>query len=238
MKSIIEYYTPIEEIPVPEHYFDIEIPSWDAVIQPLLDQVARQFQTEGSQLPELTDDHIVSLGLSDIHTVQQFKQYAMGLFEEEQVQIKFYHGLMPFILAFHGETTEVITNSEEESRYSEEYLEQVAAYAEEYDLSLEDYARQQLGIAGDVQTELSQRAREDYIFKLIATHIFESKNIVLDELTYERFIQQNVLQNGADEIEVRERFPYESFKQIMPEMAYSQSLFTFFKPKFRFKIKG
>lgn len=238
MKSIVEHYTPTDKIQVPDHYFEIELPSWEIVIQPVLDQVAAQFAKPGSDKPDLTDDMIMTLGISGVETIEQFKLYAKDYIEEEQVQLKFYHDLMPFLLAFHGETADVIINSEEETRYRKEYLEQVSAYAEEYDLSLEDYARQQLGIAGDVNEELAQRAKEDYIFKIIAHDRVKEKNIELDELTYERFIQQNVLQNGADEIEVREQFPYEVFKKIMPEMSYSQSLFEYFKSKFHFKING
>lgn len=238
MKSIVEHYTPTDQIQVPDHYFEIEIPSWEVVLQPVLNQVASQFKTAASETLELTDDMIRALGINGVETLQQFKQYAKSYIEEEQVQMKFYHDLMPFLLAFHGETADVIINSEEETRYREEYLEQVSAYAEEYDLSLEDYARQQLGISGDVDEELAQRAKEDYIFKIIAHDRVKAKNIELDELTYERFIQQNVLQNGADEIDVREQFPYEVFKKIMPEMSYSQSLFEHFKPKFHFKIRG
>lgn len=233
MKSIVEYYTPTKEIPVPDHYFEIEIKSWDEVIQPLLEEVANRYGES-----DASDDMIEALGLAGVTTVPDFKQYAKEYYESEYISFAFYNKLMPYILAFYGETTEVVINAAERDEYVAEYLEQIEAFADEEGLPVNDYAQLKLGLRGDIDTILKERAVEDYIFKLIAHHIFKEKGHELDELTYERFIQQNVLQSGADEIDLRGRYPYEVFKKIMPEMSYSTELFEFFKPKFKFKITG
>lgn len=59
----------------------------------------------------------------------------------------------------------------------------------------------------------------------------------LDELEYEQFIQRNVLENGADDIEVRQAISYPQFKEMMPEMMLTQQLLDYFEPKFKFIMK-
>lgn len=233
MKSIVEYYTPTAEIPVSDKYLEIPISSWDDVIQPLLDEVANRYGESN-----VTDEMVVDLGLAGVTTVPAFKRYAKDYYTEEYISYAFYHNLLPYLLAFHGETAEVVINADERDRYVEEYLEQIEAFAEEEDLPVNDYAQLKLGLRGDIETILKERAVEDYIFKLIAHHIFKEKGHELDELTYERFIQQNVLRSGADEIELRDRYPYSVFQKIMPEMSYNAELFEYFKPKFTFKVTG
>ena len=96
MKSIVEYYTPTKEIPVPDHYFEIEIKSWDEVIQPLLEEVANRYGES-----DASDDMIEALGLAGVTTVPDFKQYAKEYYESEYISFAFYNKLMPYILAFY-----------------------------------------------------------------------------------------------------------------------------------------
>lgn len=233
MKSIVEYYTPTHEIPVPDQYLEIEISSWDDVIQPLFEEVANRYGES-----QVTDDMVIDLGIANVSTVPAFKRFAKEYYQDEYISYAFYHKLLPYLLAFHGETAEVVVNVEERERYVEEYMEQIEAFAEEEDLPVNDYAQLKLGLRGDIDTILKERAVEDYIFKLIAHHIFKEKGHELDESTYERFIQQNVLRSGADEIDMRDRYPYTVFQKIMPEMSYNTELFDYFKPQFTFKVTG
>lgn len=233
MKSIVEYYTPTHEIPVPDQYLEIEISSWDDVIQPLFEEVANRYGES-----QVTDDMVIDLGIANVSTVPAFKGFAKEYYQDEYISYAFYHKLLPYLLAFHGETAEVVVNVEERERYVEEYMEQIEAFAEEEDLPVNDYAQLKLGLRGDIDTILKERAVEDYIFKLIAHHIFKEKGHELDEFTYERFIQQNVLRSGADEIDMRDRYPYTVFQKIMPEMSYNTELFDYFKPQFTFKVTG
>lgn len=233
MKSIVEYYTPTEEITIPDQYLEIPITSWEDVIQPLFEEVANRY---GETM--ITDEMVAELGISHVTSVQGFRRYAKEYYQEEYISYAFYHKLLPYLLAFHGETAEVIINADERDHYVAEYLEQIEAFAEEEALPVNDYAQLKLGLRGDIDKILKERAVEDYIFKLIAHHIFTEKGHELDELTYERFIQQNVLRSGADEIDLRDRYPFSVFQKIMPEMSYNSELFEYFKPKFTFKVTG
>lgn len=233
MKSIVEYFTPTNEIEVPDQYLEIPITSWEVVIQPLLEEVANRYGESS-----VTDEMVAELGIGDVSTVEGFRQFAKEYYQDEYISYAFYHKLLPFLLAYHGETAEVVINAEERDSYVEEYLEQIEAFADEAELPVNDYAQLKLGLRGDIPKILNERAVEDYTFKLIAHHIFKAKGHELDEMTYERFIQQNVLRSGADEIEMRERYPYPVFKKIMPEMSFNSELFDYYKPKFTFKVTG
>lgn len=99
------------------------------------------------------------------------------------------------------------------------------AYADQYDMPLEQYGREQLKLEGNINEQLEKRAEEDFIFKVIAHRVFENQGGRLDEEAYEQFIHRNVVQQGADEIELRERFSYNAFKEMMPEMSLSQDIY-------------
>lgn len=237
MRSSVENIVAYQAIPVPENLLTIRIPSWDATAKPLLDHAKKHYEAMvGEPVEELTDEMIVALNLPDTHSVAELKRYGMDLFERTQRQKKFYEEVLPFILTFYAQNTNSILNNQEKDSYVAEYIEQVQAYADQYSKSLEDYAKEDLKIEGNVEEGLTERATEDFIFKVIANQLFEEAGGKLDEEAYENFIQQNVLHNQADEIEIRQQFPFERFTKMMPEMSLSQEIYDHFSKQIKIKI--
>lgn len=237
MKSSVENVMSYQDIPVPEDLLTIEIPSWDAVAQPLVDHAKRQYEEMVNEpVEELTSEMVEVLSLPGVTTVNQLKQYGMDLYQRNQTQMQFYNKVLPFILKYYSENTNVVLNSAERDAYVSDYFERVQDYADQYQMTLETYVYEQLKLQGDVQAAIEERAEEDFIFKVIAAQIFENQGGRLDEEAYEEFIQRNVVQQGADEIELRDRFPYPTFKEMMPEMSLSQDIYDFYSRLIKFKI--
>ena len=158
----------------------------------------------------------------------------MEIYQRNQTQLQFYNEVLPFILKYYADNSNVILNSEERGSYVTDYLRQVKAYADQYNMPLEQYGREQLKLEGNIN-EL-ETCEEDFIFKVIAHRVFENQGGRLDEEAYEQFIHRNVVQQGADEIELRERFSYNAFKEMMPEMSLSQDIYEYFSKRITFKI--
>lgn len=237
MKSVVENVIPLSEIQVPPQYLTIEIPSWEAVAMPLVYQVAKQFNPDGDPDFILLDEHVAALDLPNVASVAQLKQYAMMLFRKHQVHQKFYQELLPYLLVFFAETSQVILNSAELAEFQQQYQERLQQAAEAEGESLAEYVKRTMGIAEtELEQQLAEHSSEDFIYKLIAQRAYLTSGHTLDELAYEQFIATNVLQRGADDIEIREQFPYESFKEWMPEMVFTQELFDYFEPQFKFVI--
>lgn len=238
MRSSVESFMPYKEIPIPEDCLTVEIPSWDAVVQPTIDVVINEYNDlTQSQEVEITDEMVEIMPIDNVNTVYQLKQYAMTLFQKNQKQYKFYHEILPFILTFYHQFSVVVFNSEEKEAYLKKYIQQIEQNAESVGLTLENYAMEYLEISGDIKNKLITRGEEDFVFKLIAQKIFKLQGGQLDEESYERFIQRNVLHRQADEIEIREQFPYHVFVEMMPEMSLTQDLFDYFSERIRFVIQ-
>lgn len=237
MKSSVENVMSYKDINIPEEKLTIEIPSWDAVAQPLVDQARRQYEEMiGEPVDELTNEMVEALTLPGVQTIHQLKQTGMDVYQRNQTQLQFYNEVLPFVLNYYAENSNVILNSSERDAYVSDYLVQVNAYADQYNMPLEEYGREQLKLEGNIKEQLEKRAEEDFIFKVIAHRVFENQGGRLDESAYEQFIHRNVVQQGADEIELREKFPYQSFKEMMPEMSLSQDIFEHFSKLIKFKI--
>lgn len=237
MKSSVENVMSYKDINIPEEKLTIEIPSWDAVAQPLVDQARRQYEEMiGEPVDELTNEMVEALTLPGVQTIHQLKQTGMDVYQRNQTQLQFYNEVLPFVLNYYAENSNVILNSSERDAYVSDYLVQVNAYADQYNMPLEQYGREQLKLEGNINEQLEKRAEEDFIFKVIAHRVFENQGGRLDESAYEQFIHRNVVQQGADEIELREKFPYQSFKEMMPEMSLSQDIFEHFSKLIKFKI--
>lgn len=237
LKSSVENVMGYQDIPVPEELLTIEIPSWEAVAQPLVDHAKRQYEEMVNEpVDTLTNEMVVALSLPGVTTVNQLKQYGMDLYQRNQTQLQFYNHVLPFILKYYSENSNVVLNSEERNAYVNEYIERVQDYADQYNMSLASYVKEQLKLEGDAQSALEERAEEDFIFKVIAAQIFKNQGGKLDEEAYEEFIQRNVIQQGADEIELRSRFSYPVFKDMMPEMSLSQDIFDFYSRLIKVKI--
>lgn len=237
MKSSVENVMSYQDIPVPDEKLTIEIPSWDAVAQPLVDHAHRQYEEMVNEpVDELTSEMVAALSLPGVTTVNQLKQYGMDLYQRSQTQLQFYNEVLPFILNYYSENSNVVLNSTERDAYVSDYIERIHDYADQYNMTYETYVREQLKLEGDIQQALEKRAEEDFIFKVIASQVFENQGGRLDEEAYEEFIQRNVLQQGADEIDLRDRFPYPVFKEMMPEMSLSQDIYDFYSKLIKFKI--
>lgn len=237
MKSSVENVMSYKDINVPEEKLTIEIPSWDAVAQPLVDHARRQYEEMINEpVDELTNEMVDALALPGVKTIQQLKQSGMEIYQRNQTQLQFYNEVLPFILKYYADNSNVILNSEERDSYVTDYLRQVKAYADQYNMPLEQYGREQLKLEGNINEQLEKRAEEDFIFKVIAHRVFENQGGRLDEEAYEQFIHRNVVQQGADEIELRERFSYNAFKEMMPEMSLSQDIYEYFSKRITFKI--
>lgn len=239
MQSSVSHYIDYHNIPVPEDLLTIEIPSWDAVAQPLVAYAEEQYaKMTGRPWSALTDDKVAALNLPGIENLAQLKQYGMQTYQKNQENYQYFEKVLPFILKFYRQTANTVMDREEKEAYVKEYLDQVEAYAQADGLSLKAYTRDRLKLQGegDYRSLLEDRALEDFTFKLIAQDIFDQSGRQLNEESYESFIMQNVLHNQADEIDLREQIPYQRYLKMIPEMELSQEMFQFFVSKMRIKI--
>lgn len=237
MKSYVEQVINFKKIPIKPEMLTIEIPSWDAVAQPLLNYGKKQVQQVTGQSVETLQNHHLAYLEVPVETVDDLIQYGTEVYKQSQIQSRFYYEILPYILTYYSENSEVHLDQTELNRYVTEYLNQVQAYANQESLTIEEYGRKKMNIKeGDVVEVFKQRGREDYIFKVIAQKDYQDKGGTLTKEDYEIFIQKNVLENNADEIELRERFSFETFKESMPEMNLSQEIYDYFVPQITFKI--
>ena len=86
------------------------------------------------------------------------------------------------------------------------------------------------------QDALRESLEEDYIFRLVAGQWYADQGGGLTELDYDAYIVSSAVNQGADEIALRERFSYPDFQAMMPTLAYTEALFQHFLPRFRFVI--
>lgn len=226
-----------KEMNLPKSLFTIEVPSWHAVIQPLKDYALAQYQRQTGQIvKELTDEILLQLTDIPADTVNDFEVMGAEVYKNSQAQYHFYQVVLPAVLSEYAKKAEIAFDEQELTDYVDMYLEKVTSYAEENNSSLEDYGRTVMGIDGDVTDEFKRRAHEDFIFKVIASAYFAEMGGSTDELAYEAFIQQNVLNNQADPIELKERLPYDVFVLMMPEMHLSQEIYDYFLPQIEFVV--
>lgn len=237
MRSSVNQYIPYQDLPVPRELLTIEIPSWDAVAQPMVDYVEEKYvETFGTPWSALTDEMVSALDIPGIKTLAQVKQYGMDVYKKNQEYYQYFEKVLPFILKYYHDNSNTIIDREEKEAYQEEYLAQVQAYAEEANLSLADYVQDTLHLSGEPKVALRRRASEDFTFKLIAWDVFNRRGNTLADEDYENYIQQNVLYHQADEIELREQMPKDSYFASLPEMQFSQEVFEFYLKQMTVKI--
>lgn len=237
MKSKVTNIIDYRSIPVPLEMLQIEIPSWEDVAKPLVDQAMRQYEEEsGEYISSLTDEMVQSLNLPGMTSVHQLKQYGMELFSRTQKEYRFYHEILPFILKFYQENSNTIINSDERDYYIEAYIEKVDDYAQDAGMDLENYVAEELKLSGDPIDALEKQALEDFTFKLIAQTLYFAAGYSLDETTYEAFIQDQVINQEADEIEVRQKLSYENFKDIFPEKILVDEIYQYYYQEMEFII--
>lgn len=234
MLSKVNDYIEKEDITIPDHYWRIEIESWEEVMTPYLNQIKDYYQQLTQTSVEVVkDEHFSLLGLSGIQNLDDFSDFVKRDYAQEKISLTFYDKLMPYLLAFHGETAQIVLNNEEYESFEKEYLEQIHAFADEVDLSLEEYVQKFLGLRGAIEKHLQERAYEDFVFKLIANSRYGHLLDGISPLDYEAYIQEQVVKFGFDEIDVRDNLSYTQFCRVLPEIMYSQELFTYYTPRFK-----
>lgn len=239
MKSIVEHYLSFDEIMLPEQYRVVEIPSWEAVVAPVLQGVLQHFNQEfHEEKTELTDEMVVMLKIPEIATVHQLKQFAIDAFQAREKEAKFQHHIFPYLLVFFANTTQTIINEEEEHAYKIAMIENYQEDAEKAGISYEEFIQTSFGLNAMQTEELDERIHEFFVYKLIANARFGEHDQKLDETSYEEFIQKQVLDQMVDEIDIRERLPYVVYQDIFPEILLTEELKTYFKEQISFKIKN
>lgn len=236
MKSQVEHYLSFDEILLPEPYIVIEIPSWQAVYEPvvkgMLEHYNQQFKKQATQL---SDDMMAQMQIPNVQTVAQLQQIAMESFQEREKEIRFQQQIFPFLLTFFEKTTQVILNDEEVAAYEQAMIGNYREEAEQLGMTYEEFIEDAFAIAATDAQGLSERILEYFIFKLIAQERF-GVDFELNEESYEAFIQKQVIHQFVDEIDLRDRLPYVVFKDIFPEILFTQELKEYFKEQIQFKI--
>ncbi len=221
----------------PESLFQIEIPSWEAVIQPLKSFAIKQYQEKtGKTAEHLTDEIIDAFDELPVNNVADFEKMGIEIYKEQQSTHRYYYQIFPQILKKYTEQSEYSLDETELKSFTEDYFAELESHADKYDMTLSEYGEKIMNIDGDVEQEFNNRAKEDFVFKLIAQDNFASRGGEIDELAYESFIQKNVIHQQADPIELKEKIPYEVFVKLIPEMQLSQEIYDYFFPKIEFVI--
>lgn len=239
MKSLVEHYVTLDEIMLPEPYRTVEIPSWEAVVAPVLKGVLMHFNQQfNKQEKELTDEMVKLLEIPEIQTVHELKQFAIDSFQAREKEAKFQHHIFPYLLVFFANTTQTVINEEEAKAYEIAMIENYHEDAEKAGISYDEFIHASFGLNANQTEELSERIHEFFVYKLIANARFGEHGRELDEVSYDEFIQEQVLEQMADEIDIRERLPYVVYKDIFPEILLTEELKTYFKEQIVFKIKA
>ena len=236
MKSSVSHVVDYREMKIPQDMFVIEIPSWQAVAQPLIDYAKKDYaRLTGESIDQLEDDHVAMLEIP-ANSIAELKRMGTEVYRQKALDQRFYLKILPLILSNYAENSNTILNDQEVDQYVTEYMDRVAAYAENAQMDLETYGRSMMGIQGSVEEEFHKRAKEDFIYKLVANHLFQDQAKQLKEEDYDAYIQAQVLSQGIDPIELKAAISFQNFKEGYPEMTLSQEIYDYYYPKIHFEI--
>ncbi|MBF6978897.1 hypothetical protein [Tuanshanicoccus lijuaniae] len=239
MKSYVEHYVTFDEILLPEPYRVVEIPSWEAVVEPVMNGVLNVYNEQfNQQATALTDEMVAALQNPNLTTLHELRQFAMEAFQEREREMKFQHHIFPYLLVFFANTTQTVINSEESDAYYQAMMENYREEAEKLGWTLDEFIRDSFQLEPNQKEELQERIHEYFVFKLIAYARFGENHGELDEASYDAFIQQQVVHQMVDEIDLRERLPYVVYKDIFPEILLTEELKDYFKPQISFQIQS
>lgn len=238
--KVIDYFSK-EEIPFPEGYLDIQIPAWTLIEDSYFAELKALFhQISGHLLQEEELDNplvYTSLGLSDIHGLDDFRRWIRCDYQYKQAYKIYYSKLRPYLLAFHAESAQVIINQEEYLVFEENYIDQMRQHAADYDERLRTYAQNYLGLKGNVMTHIKEQAYEEFVFRLIANHRYSKEIEQVDELVYDTYIQKKSLE-GYDPINLFHDLPFDFFRDRYGEILYNEELFDYFSNQFNFEPRN
>lgn len=237
MRSKVLDYVSYDEVIFPDGYLDISILSWDSVEKVYIKDLQElYFKATGQFLKysELDDSFIYErLGFPQIHNLEDFKKFARYDYMQHRISDKYYQSIRPYLLAFHAETAQVLVNQDEYLLYEKEYMSEMEQFAENSDESIQSYAKEYLGLRGDVMHHIKEQAYEEFVFLLIANHRFAEALENFDDLDYDSYIQKKSLE-GYDSVTLSYDLPFDFFKKHYSEILFNDELFEYFSKKINF----
>lgn len=235
MKSSITATVPIEKIEVPSYYYDIHLTNWKEVENVYIQATLQRLNIELSKkINELSDEEVANLRVPHYRTVEEMRRYARALFKRTQIDVRFYQQLLPYLMTYIADGSQVVLNAEERDEFIYRSLSEYTDLAQEEGLTLLEFVSNMMDKAEDPMAALREKLEEEFIFRLVAFQYYIGQGRTLDEVDYEAFIQHHVLESQADEITLRERFNYEQYRRDMPSMIMTNELYEYYVPKFRF----
>lgn len=241
MKSQAINYLPFDQIPIEDHQLTVYYQSVDQIIQPVLANVLQQYnQMAGTNYKELNDDMVAILDHDAIQSVDDLKSIAWDLQQHALSQEQIYQEIIPTISRYYSENANVVINDEEFSDYRQSYRNALVDEAEQAEMSFRTYVLELYGRLDEdanLEDQIAQQARDDFIFKLVADDYYKRLGLLTDRETYERLIHQSVLNRQADEIALRDQFPYEQFKQTAGQMKLIDDINAYYYPRIKFSLK-
>ena len=237
MKSKLSHYDDYQAIDLPADALRIPIPSWQAVYQPVTEGLLSHYNADHqSDYSELTDEMVVTYQVPGVTTVRGIEELAMDNFERREKELAFYLGILPWLMGYYLETSQVSLDPEEYEAFVTDYFQRLEGHAQERGLDLTQYAQSELGIQGDVMQAIQLRAREEFVFKLIAQAEYAQEGGGLDEAAYDEFINDQVIQRGADQIEVQQQVSFQDFQRMAAEIRFTQVLYDYYTPQIQVVI--
>ncbi|HFI0464159.1 TPA: hypothetical protein ACGO1T_000952 [Streptococcus suis] len=243
MKSGVEHYLDFDEIILPEKYLTIPIPSWEAVIAPVLEGVLQDYANSHplEEKPKVINDRIVAaLNIPDLQTVADLKAFAMESFTQRAKERKFQEEVYPALLVFFANTSQTIINEEERLAYRQALLDNYQEEADRLGETYDDFIRKSFGVEPDNQEAIYEQIDEFFIYKLVANQRYKDKYGLeheVDQLDYDSFIQSQVINQGVDEIDLRDRLPFEYYRDMYPEILLTEELQAYFKDQMKVVIQ-
>ncbi|GAB7232754.1 hypothetical protein [Facklamia hominis] len=230
MRSQVLDYPSVEEIEVPETYLRVSLADFEQIFEIQLADMKRKYQQLTNEpLSKFDSLSLSRLGLGEYENLSQVKEAYYKIYRKQALELAFYRQLMPFLLAFYQEASQVVINQDEYDAYERKYLDQIQRLASEEDMTLEEYASSQLHLNQPIRTHIKERILEDFVFELIAKDRFAA---VVDEWEYEAFIQERSLSQGLDPIDLKEQISFSNFLLESSQLKWTQELFDYFNNRF------
>lgn len=240
MKSTIEHYLEFDEILLPEKYLTIPIPSWEAVVEPVLQGVLESYlrtHPQDKNQTQVTDAMVADLNYPGLSSVNDLKTFAMEAFSQREKERKFQEEIFPALLVFFGHTSQTIINQEELAAYRQILIQNYRDDAEREGLSYEEFIRLSFGVDAKDTQSLYEQLDEYFTYKLIANARHGQDHQAVTEEDYDEYIQSQVIHQGEDEIDLRARMPFHYYRDLYPEMMLTEELKTYFKDQIKIIIQ-
>lgn len=237
MNSYVKERVPYQALQIDPDLLTIRVPSWERVCQPLHQFALKLYQEQtGKHEQTLTDSICQQVDELPANTVQELDQLAIQSYQSSQSRYRYYYVVWPALLKAMTEQTSVVVDEVEASTFIDQQMSELQTFADEAGLTLEQYAHQMLQLEDPSHFNLQRRAYEDFVFHLVATQWYQEEMGDIDELDYEAYIQRQVLDHGADAIEVKMALTFERFKVLYPIICYGEALYDYYFPQITFEL--